>query len=295
MARRIHAALALFGWVLVGRADTPVPPALAAMAQTERDFAATCRKVGLRDSFLQFFADDAVLFTPAPVNARERLSKRPAEPFAVRQLTWEPRLGDVAASGDLGWLTGPSEMLVPNTPEPGPHHQVYLSVWRKQASGDWRVILDVGVATPSAAPFAAGFERFALPDRYAGGGGRGSATTSLEAADRALNERAASKSAADGYAPALLASSRLHRDEVLPVIGRDAIVAWLRAQPGKYSATTAKAEASEGGDFGYTYGSYRIDGDDPNPNPHPKPKTGSYIRIWERRADGTWFVAVDVN
>jgi len=287
MTRRFLPALLLFGCVLAVRADTSVPPTLAAMAQTERDFAAACRRVGMRDSFLQYFADDALFFVPEPVNAKELLSKRPAEPFAARQLTWEPRLGDVSSSGDLGWLTGPSELVVPAAPEPGPRHQVYLSVWRRQPTGDWRVIIDVGVATPSAAPFAPGFQRFAMSDRFAKGGGRVAATASLEAADRALNERASSKSIADGYAPALLNSSRLHRDDILPIVGQEKIVEWLRAQPGKFSASTTKAEAAEAGDFGYTYGSYKIDGSE-------TPKTGSYIRLWERRADGTWFVAVDV-
>jgi len=105
---RVVPALVLFGSVLVASADSSIPPALEKMVQTERDFAAACRKVGLRDSFLQFFADEALFFVPEPVRAKEGLSKRPSEPFAARQLTWEPRLGDVAASGDLGWLTGPS-------------------------------------------------------------------------------------------------------------------------------------------------------------------------------------------
>ena len=95
---------------------------------------------------------------------------------------------------------------------------------------------------------------------------------------------------ADGYGPALLDSSRLHRDDILPIVGREKIVEWLRAQPGKFSASTTKAEAAEAGDFGYTYGSFKIEGaDKPDKN-----KTGSYVRMWERRADGTWFVAVDV-
>ena len=285
---RVVPALVLFGSVLVASADSSIPPALEKMVQTERDFAAACRKVGLRDSFLQFFADEALFFVPEPVRAKEGLSKRPSEPFAARQLTWEPRLGDVAASGDLGWLTGPSELLVPSAPKPGPNHQVYLSTWRRQASGEWRVIIDIGVATPSAAPFAPGFQRFAMPDRYTKGGGRQAATASLEAADRAVNERAAASSMADGYGPALLDSSRLHRDDILPIVGRARIVEWLRAQPGKFSASTTKAEAAEAGDFGYTYGSFKTNGAD-------KPKTGSYVRMWQRRADGAWFIAVDVQ
>jgi ketosteroid isomerase-like protein len=287
MIRRSVAGLLLLGCALAGEAQTPVPPALATMAQEERDFAAACRKVGLRDSFLQFFADDALLFTPDPVNAKERLSKRPARPFSEVQLTWEPRLGDVASSGELGWLTGPSSLLVPNTPEPGPHAQNYLSVWRRQPSGEWRVIIDVGVGTPSAPPFEPGFHRVAMPDRYAGGGGRQAGTASLDAADRALNDRAA-KSMADGYGPALSASSRFHREGILPLVGQTAIVAWLRARPVRFSGSTQKAESAEGGDFGYTYGAYRLEGGD-------APESGSYIRVWQRRADGNWFVVADVT
>ena len=291
MTRRILPALALFGIVLVGRADTAVPPALAAMARTEREFAATCRKIGMRDSFLQFFANDALFFVPEPVNAKERLSARPSVPFAQRQLTWEPRLGDVASSGDLGWLTGPSELLIPDPSKPNaaPQHQVYLSVWRKQPAGDWKVIIDIGVAEPSAAPFAPGFQRFAMPDRYTGASGKQDATAKLEAADKALNDRAA-KALADGDAPVLVEASRLHRDEIAPVVGRAAILDYFRKQPGGFAGVFTKAEASDSGDFGYTYGSYKMKGDKPD-----APKSGPYVRMWERRADGAWVIAVEVE
>ena len=292
MTRRILPALTLFGLVLVGRADTAVPPSLAAMAQTERDFAATCRRIGMRDSFLQFFADDALFFVPDPINAKAALSKRPSVPFAQRQLTWEPRLGDVASSGELGWLTGPSELLIPDASkkDAGPQHQVYLSVWRKPSPSEaWKVIIDIGVAAPSAAPFAPGFQRFSMPDRYSGPPGKTDATAKLEAADKALNERAA-KSLADGYAPVLVDSSRLHRDDVLPVIGPAAIRKYFGAQKGDFAATFAKAEASDSGDFGYTYGSYRMNGDTPD-----KPKAGPYVRMWQRRADGARILAVEVE
>jgi ketosteroid isomerase-like protein len=290
MTRRPLAALALFGLVLLG-ASTSVPPALSTLVETERDFAATCRKIGMRDSFLQFFADDALFFVPNPVNAKEQLSKRPSVPFAQRQLTWEPRLGDVAASGELGWLTGPSQLLVPDAskPDAAPQNQVYLSVWRKRSPGDWKVIIDIGVAQLSAALFAPGFQRFAMPDRYTGPGGKADATAKLEAADKALNERAA-KSMADGYAPALMDSSRLHRDDIPPVSGLAAIREYFRSQPGGFAGTFAKAEAAESGDFGYTYGSYRMKGDAPD-----KARSGPYVRMWERRADGTWFLAVEVE
>lgn len=289
MSHLLPSALLLFGCVLIGRAETPVPPPLAALAQTERDFAATARKIGMRDSFLQFFSDEAIVFAPDPTNARQRLLKRPAEPFTARQLTWEPRLGDVSMSGDLGWLTGPAALVVPNTPDPGPHHQNYLSVWRRQPSREWRVLIDIGVSTPAIPPFEPGFNRFPMPDRYAGANGRDTGTLDLEKADGALNDRLATRPIGDGYAPALLESSRLHRNEIMPLVGRTAILDWIRSRPARFTGSMLKAESSEAGDLGYSYGSYQIEGKE------QARESGHYIRVWQRVADGTWFVIVDVT
>ncbi len=289
MSRRLQSALLLFGWVLIGRADTPPPPSLAALAQTERAFAARCREVGIRDSFLQFFSDEAIVFTPDPTNARERLSKRPSVPFAERQLTWEPRLGDVAKSGDLGWLTGPAALLMPDTKDPGPHEENYLSVWRRQPSGQWRVIIDVGVGTPAAPAFEPGFHRFPMPDRYTGANAGDAGTLALAAADRALNGRLAAGPMAEGYAPVLLGSSRLHRNEIMPLVGRTAILDWMRSRPARFTGVSVKAESAGTGDLGYSYGSYQVAEKD------KAPESGHYVRLWQRRDDGTWFVVVDVT
>src|SRR5262245_7009284 len=121
----------------------PLPPDLAAMAQTERDFAKTATVKGWRDAFLDFFADDAIAFPPEPASAKDRLRKQPSRPFSEIELEWEPRTGDVAASGELGWLTGPSTSINHTTQEQKPGHGCYLSVWRKQADGTWRVFIDV--------------------------------------------------------------------------------------------------------------------------------------------------------
>jgi len=289
MFRRPRPALLFFGWALIGLSDTAPPPSLAALAQTEREFAARCREVGIRDSFLQFFSDEAIVFTPDPTNARERLSKRPSVPFAARQLTWEPRLGDTARGGDLGWLTGPAALLMPDTEDPGPHQENYLSVWRRQPSGQWRVLIDVGVGTPAVPAFEPGFHRFPMPDRYTRDGGGDTGTPTLVAADRALNERLAAGSMADGYAPALLDASRLHRNEMMPLVGRTAILDWMRSRPARITGTSIKAESAATGELGYAYGSYQRTEKD------KAPESGHYVRVWERRADGAWFIVVDVT
>src|SRR5919204_972098 len=99
MTRKATAVACLLFVTSLVAAQDPIPPPLRAMADTELEFAAAARVKGIRDSFLEFFADDAIAFEPQPVKAKDRLSSRPSQPFAVNELTWEPRTGDVAASG----------------------------------------------------------------------------------------------------------------------------------------------------------------------------------------------------
>ena len=66
------------------------------MADTERAFAKAATVKGWRDAFLDFFADDAIAFTPDVVPAKDGLRKQPSTPFSEAELVWEPRTGDVA-------------------------------------------------------------------------------------------------------------------------------------------------------------------------------------------------------
>ena len=62
---RIFTALVLTAFALAPLGAQPdIPPALAAMADAEREFARTATIKGWRDAFLDFFADDAIAFTP---------------------------------------------------------------------------------------------------------------------------------------------------------------------------------------------------------------------------------------
>ncbi len=113
--------------VVSGQDETT--PALEALAETERAFAKAATEKGIRDAFLEFFADDAVALVPEPASWKARLRAGPAVPFGEHELLWEPRVGDVAASGELGWLTGPST-FTNKTDRREPQYGNYLSVWR---------------------------------------------------------------------------------------------------------------------------------------------------------------------
>jgi ketosteroid isomerase-like protein len=267
-------------------AQEQIPPALAAMADAEREFARTARDKGWRDAFLEFFADDAIAFSPAVIKAKERISKQPSQPFSEIELIWEPRTGDVAASGDLGWLTGPSR-ITNYLKDKKANTGCYLSVWRKQPDGRWRVIIDIGADSPEPVPFAPGFTRIAFGDRYTGKDGKEASTRSLGEADRDLDAKIAAQGTARAYAERLTSASRLHRWGSVPTIGRDAIAKWLEANATASTAKPGAAESAASGDFGYSYGNYEVTA--------PKPNAGIYVRLWSRDAAGRWWVMVDIT
>jgi ketosteroid isomerase-like protein len=285
---RIGAIVVLALTALLPRAQpTPdSPPALAAMADAERAFAASAREIGVRDAFLEFFAADAVVFEPDPVIARAGLLNRPSVPFADEQLTWEPRLGDIAASGELGWLTGPAAFVAAKSPDPTPRHINYLSVWKRQPDGAWRVLIDVGVGTPGEPPFAPGFHRFSMQGRWEPGAGSALPAAPLADADQALNAALAQRGLRAGYAPVLLDATRFHRGGTIPVVGRAAILESVAATPGPFTGSLSRAEAAASGDLGFSYGSYAMAGS--------APESGTYLRIWQRGADEAWRLAVDL-
>lgn len=283
---RLHTIIAaLVALVLGPHGQATIPAPLEEMASAERAFAAAARAKGIRDAFLEFFSDDAIALEPGPVSAKARLLKQPSAPFSERELVWEPRTGDVASSGELGWLTGPSTFINHGSPEKTPRFGNYLSVWRRQPNGLWRVFIDVGTNLPAPAAFAPGFTRFPLESRYAGTEDPASATRTLLAADRDLNAGLASNRST-AYAERLAEAARLHRNGAVPIVGSAAIVESLGRNPSPWSGETGTAEAARSGDLGYSYGTY---------SPRPSAPRAAYLRIWERDARARWKVVVDVE
>ncbi len=276
---------ALFVTALV-TAQPQVSADLQSLADTERAFAKAATAKGIRDSFLEYFDDDAITFDPAPVSAKAQLRAGPSRPFTEHELTWEPRTGDVAASGELGWLTGPSTFIDRTKPQGQPRYGNYLSVWRRQPGGAWRVFIDVGADAPQSVPFAPGFTRFPFGARYARTGEITAPATLLQA-DRALNDRLATAGAAAAYAEVLTEASRLHRRGFIPPVGRAAAEKWIAQHAASMTASTGAAESARSGDLGYSYGTYQVSGG--------KPERGAYVRVWTRDAAGKWFVVADVT
>ena len=259
--------------------------ALDDMVRTEQRFAARALVVGWKQAFLEYFADSAVGFEAERAESAKEQLRRMPDPPKDRKLVWEPRYGDIASSGDLGYLTGPVRRFVPGQNNGQPFHSVYASVWKRQPDGSFKVVMDMGVPTPGPASFAEGFSQPRRSEAYAGRATAEASTKSLRDTDAALTN-AARTGQADAYRGHLAESARFHRPDVLPLVGADAIIGWLSRQPVYASGESRFAETSRAGDLGYTYGSYATGG--------AQPSHGFYVRVWTRGRDGVWRVAMDV-
>jgi ketosteroid isomerase-like protein len=259
--------------------------ALAEMVRTERMFAERARAVGWKQAFLEYFADAAVGFDGDQVAPAKDLFRKQPDPPKDLRMRWEPRYGDIAASGDLGYLTGPVRTISPARNNGQPRPSLYASVWKRQADGSFKVVMDVGVQTPAPVPFADGFTRAPRTNVYSGNASAAAAMRSLKDTDAALTN-AARSGQADAYRGHLAEGARLHRPNVMPLVGQDAIVAWLATQPVYASGESRFAETAASGDLGYTYGTYAMKGD--------SVQHGFYARVWTRGRDSVWRIALDV-
>jgi len=284
---------------------TPVDPdPMAAVADAERAFARETAKVGIRAGFLAWFARDSIGFRPALGNAWDQINVRPAPPNPTAALLeWEPRVGDVAASGELGWLTGPSTFTAPDGSK---HYGNYLSIWVRRPEG-WRVFIDVGADAPTPVAFAPGFVRTpAVTGRYVAPASPGQAAPADPVLPLTQAEQAANTDA--GFLRAFADEARYHRPGSLPLLGRPAI----EADPAVRVAATLKrgslgAAQARSADIGYSYGRYET----PLANAGapatgglaaPKPPAegsaataGYYLRVWRRNASGTWQIVAHVD
>jgi ketosteroid isomerase-like protein len=266
--------------------NDPIPPALAAIADAERAFSRRASEKTPREAFIEFFADESVSFQGGPGPARQRLRQQPSPPPGRPAFTWEPRTGDVAASGDLGWLTGPVKYPQPDGTI---GHGCYFSVWKKQADGSFRVILDIGVQPPGEGPFAPGFVR--APSRATGTPAptRAQAEQTLLEADKTFSAGIAKDGAAAAFRAVMHPDARLHRNGVLPMTSRDQAAQWLGAQVKSMTSEPIKSETGASGDLGYTWGKTTITG------PDGKPVEGYYVRLWTLGAGNRWQLVADIT
>ncbi|HEX8068784.1 MAG TPA: DUF4440 domain-containing protein [Pyrinomonadaceae bacterium] len=268
------------------------PRALAEMVAAERAFAKYCTEHGVRESWLEFFADDGVIFRPGPVNAKEFYRPRPPTPRPLPfTLNWTPTYGDISQAGDLGYNIGPWT-AVDNVPPLEPsEHGYFFSVWKRQPDGGWKVAIDFGTgALPGAADARALDEPFAPARQYKPKVPRGADPAAelqrLTETERNLATEATRGGALDTYLAHVASDARVFAAGAPPA-GPDALRARITAAPDVVLALAPRAGGvARSGDMAYSYGSYEL-----RAGGAPK-EHGYYAHVWKRDERGRWQIVV---
>ncbi len=263
----LGAALALGSPVAAGEPADPAPVVAA-----ERAFAARAAEVGVTPSFLEFMADDALVFAPGPVNAKafygaRKPAKTPKEGGTL--LAWWPNFAGVARSGDLGFTTGPATI---NGAKPG---LFYFTVWKKQPDGGWKWIYDGGVDADGAGAPGPDAAPRSLPASDAKPMAPAAAWSQVAAAEAAIAARPGALKAV------LAADARVQGSKAPPAQTPETVDRELATRDASLAYKLVGGGTSRAGDLAWTWGEARWT----NGQAH-------FVRVWQRR-DGHWAVVFD--
>jgi ketosteroid isomerase-like protein len=119
-----------------------------ALMNADIEFSKLSEEKGMNEAFFTCLAKDGVLLRPnsLPVEGietiKELLSKSSDDNFT---LTWKPTFAEISKSGDLGYTYGIYEFKTTNQNSiPLIAKGTYITVWKKQVDGTWKVVLDTG-------------------------------------------------------------------------------------------------------------------------------------------------------
>jgi ketosteroid isomerase-like protein len=262
--------------------------ALTSLANAERAFSAETVKIGFRDGFIKYFADDGIGFGPHPEHTKEVLQKRPA-PTVPRTVifNWAPMFGDISAAGDLGYTTGPVLYTdVSANPKP-PRHAMYFSVWQKQSDGSWKVVVDMGVSVPQAvASTDTGFTPAAKRDADSKKDRAKGSVLEYSEADAALSRTFETDGIVRAYEAYLDPEFRIHRNGQLPITTREAMREYFKSENRMPSFKTLGGKVAASNDLAFTYGSYSLSG--------ASDVAGYYVHVWRKDSRAHWRLVADI-
>lgn len=113
----------------------------------DKEFLSVASSEGTGKAYLRYMGDATRLHRDGLFPLTNRDSIRAYFAQAKMTLTWEPRQADIAISGDLGYTMGSYEAKgAENKAEKG----YYVRVWKRDETGEWKIVLDTTLPVPPA-------------------------------------------------------------------------------------------------------------------------------------------------
>lgn len=116
----------------------------AEMIAAEISFSEMSKEKGTRAALMQFIDTNGVLLRPNsfPLVGADAIDFISQSNDTAYTMIWQPKGGNIAASGELGYTFGVYSVLPKN--KDAAMHGTYVNIWKKQADGSWKLLLDSG-------------------------------------------------------------------------------------------------------------------------------------------------------
>lgn len=246
---------------------------------TEKAFEKTSAEKGINQAFIEFLADEGIIFRPVPVNGREFWKNRSASPAS---LTWNPVFIDVSGNGALAYSTGNSIYRSKGKDDVNAFYGDYASVWQRQPDGGYKAVLDIGVSHDKPAVTETEWKSptvlntDSVPQK-----------TTATAAAQSFFETAQSENITKAYKTFAADDVRLLREGMMPVIGKKA--ALEKTKKDKDAIKFSKRMFFVGaGDLAYLNDTFVLSKDGKITG------KGNIVQIWKLRS-GVWQIVLDVT
>lgn len=262
--------------------------ALFKMREAEQNFAKASAMYGRNVAFVESFAEESVLFTGNWITTGKQFSKdSKASPVVLK---WEPEYMDIAASRDFGISTGPWEVQEYRPGTPPLFTGYFLTVWKKQADGTWKVILDGGGTTPAKKDhkhsfyFPVGADKPVLNPPVLN---TGLLSKDLIERENQFLQAWLNNPLPSTYNSYLAPNSRMQLSGHLPTTNTDTINIWITHFNKNLTWRSSGSGAATSGDMGFTYGLLGTQG-------KLEITKGHYVRIWKKQPGASWKIVMEM-
>ncbi len=240
----------------------------------EKSFAKAAAEKGIKPAFLEFLADDGVMFNPQQINGKELWNSRPESPAL---LSWYPTFADISSNGVLGYSTGEGEYRPQGKTDTTVYYSTYATVWRRQADGNYKAVFDVGISHAKPATEDKNWKSPAAVSEKTN-------ENKLPAANAMSRfyDTATSKGLSKAYKKFAAEYARFLREEKFPILGKS-----NAPDIGKSKITFGKAATMQSaGDLGYSISTYEMRIGD------KIAEKGNVVQIW-KLIGGRWQIVLD--
>ncbi len=227
---------------------------------------------------------NSTFFTPAPVDALEYLENRPNIPDV---LTWRPTFAAIAKSMEWGVTTGTLSFQRIGAIK---RYGEYLTVWRRDRKGNWKIDLRAqiehhgGNEEPDlhyVEPDEKEYTRFKTKERI-------QQRKEIVMSNDQLLSTVLKTDAAIAYGEFLAEDARLYFPWKTPIIGKSAILDFVKEEDLAVQSKSLVANRSYSGELAYSYGEASV------ATSSSETLTCRYVRIWQLQPDFQWRVIIEM-